>query len=188
MCHCLLFFEWAFFVIQDNEQSFKRWRRACFVREFQCASFIVIKIDSFYTICSQSINWSNLLIRRIYNFVCRRTYHLRNEKFDQHNWFNIHDKSSSRLRNLLWELIRFKLVLELYFRFHDFYAESEININHKKTRLKTSRLRQILNLFVITRRSFNVMLCERTWKFDTRIEKKYHNNYFFDCFFDQSFV
>ncbi len=64
------------------------------------------------------------------------------------------------MRNALRKSIRFKLILRSYFRIHDFHAESETNISHKKARLKTTRLRQVLRSFVFIRRFVNVTLRE----------------------------
>jgi hypothetical protein len=92
------------------------------------------------------------------------------------------------MRNALRKSIRFKSIFRSYFRIHDFYAEDETNINHKKTRLKTIRLRQALRSFASIRRFVSVTQRKRNKEFDTKTAKKHHNNHFFDCFFDQSFV
>jgi hypothetical protein len=92
------------------------------------------------------------------------------------------------MRNALQKSIRFKSIFKSYFHIHDFYVKDETNINHKKTRLKTTRLRQALRSFAFTRRFVNVTQRERNRKFETKIAKKLHNNHRFDCFFDQNIV
>jgi hypothetical protein len=88
------------------------------------------------------------------------------------------------MRNALRKLIQFKSIFKSYFCIHDLYAENETNINHKKARLKTTRLRQVLRSFAFIRRFVSVPQRERNKEFDTRIAKKHHNNHLFDCFFD----
>jgi hypothetical protein len=88
------------------------------------------------------------------------------------------------MRNALRKSIRFKSILRSHSRIHDFHAEDEININHEKTRLKTTRLRQVLRSFVFTRRFVNVSQREENKEFDTKIAEKHYNNHCFDCFFD----
>jgi hypothetical protein len=90
------------------------------------------------------------------------------------------------MRNALRKSIRFKSILRSYSRIHDFYAKDETNINHKKTRLKTTRLRQALRSFAFTRRLVSVSQRERNREFDTKTAEKHHNNHRLDCFFDQS--
>ncbi len=90
------------------------------------------------------------------------------------------------MRNALRKSTRFKSIFKSQFRIHDLHVENETNINHKKARLKTIRLRQILRSFVFTRRFVNVSQHEENKEFDTRIAEKHYNNHLFDCFFDQS--
>jgi hypothetical protein len=92
------------------------------------------------------------------------------------------------MRNALRKSIRFKSIFRSYFCIHDFHVEDETNINHKKTRLKTIRLRQVLRSFAFIRRFVSVKQRERNKEFDTKIAEKHHNNHFFDCFFDQSII
>jgi hypothetical protein len=90
------------------------------------------------------------------------------------------------MRNALRKSIRFKSIFKSHSRIHDFHVEDETNINHEKTRLKTTRLRQALRSSASTRRFVNVSQRERNKKFDTRTAKKHYNNHRLDCFFDQS--
>jgi hypothetical protein len=90
------------------------------------------------------------------------------------------------MRNALRKSIRFKSIFRSHSRIHDFHAENETNINHEKTRLKTTRLRQALRSFAFIRRFINVSQREKNKQFDARIAEKHYNNHLFDCFFDQS--
>ncbi len=92
------------------------------------------------------------------------------------------------MRNALRKLIRFKSIFKSYSYIHDFHVEDETNINHKKTRLKKIRLRQVLCSFVFIRRFINVTQYERNKEFNTSIAEKHHNNHFFDYSFDQRIV
>jgi hypothetical protein len=82
--------------------------------------------------------------------------------------------------------IRFKSIFRSHSRIHDFHAEDEININHEKARLKTTRLRQVLRSSAFIRRLVSVSQREENRKFDTRIAEKHYNNHLLDCSFDQS--
>jgi hypothetical protein len=90
------------------------------------------------------------------------------------------------MRNALRKSIRFKSILRSHFRIHDFHAEDETNINHEKTRLKTTRLRQALRSFAFIRRFVSVSQRERNKEFDTKTAEKHYNNHRLDCSFDQS--
>jgi hypothetical protein len=90
------------------------------------------------------------------------------------------------MRNALRKSIRFKSIFRSHSRIHDFHAENETSINHEKTRLKTTQLRQVLRSFVFIRHLINVSQRERNRKFDTRTAKKHYNNHRLDCFFDQN--
>jgi hypothetical protein len=92
------------------------------------------------------------------------------------------------MRNALRKSTRFKSIFRSHFRIHDLHAENEININHEKARLKTTRLRQALRSSASIRRFDNVSQRERNRKFDTRTAEKHYNNHRFDCFFDQNIV
>jgi hypothetical protein len=92
------------------------------------------------------------------------------------------------MRNALRKSIRFKLIFRSFFRIHDFHAEDETNINHEKTRLKTTRLRQVLRSFAFIRRLVSVSQRERNREFDTKIAEKHYNNHRLDCSFDQNIV
>jgi hypothetical protein len=92
------------------------------------------------------------------------------------------------LRDALRKSIRFKSIVRSHSRIHDFHAEDETNINHKKTRLKTIRLRQVLRSSAFIRRFVNVTQRERNKEFNTKIAKKHYNNHFLDRFFNQNIV
>jgi hypothetical protein len=92
------------------------------------------------------------------------------------------------MRNALRKSIRFKLILRSHFRIHDLYVEDETNINHEKTRLKTTQLRQILRSSAFIRRLVSVSRREENKEFSTKIAEKHYNNHRFDCFFDQNIV
>jgi hypothetical protein len=92
------------------------------------------------------------------------------------------------MRNALRKSIRFKSILRSHSCIHDFYVENETNIDHEKTRLKTTRLRQALRSFAFIRRFVSVSQREENREFDTKITKKHHNNHRHDCLFDQSIV
>jgi hypothetical protein len=92
------------------------------------------------------------------------------------------------MRNALRKSIRFKSIFKSYFYIHDFHVEDETNINHKKARLKMTRLRQVLRSFASTRRFVSVTQRERNKEFDIKIAKKHRNNHFLDCSSDQNIV
>jgi hypothetical protein len=92
------------------------------------------------------------------------------------------------MRNALRKSIRFKLIFRSHFRIHDFFVENETNINHKKTRLKTTRLQQVLRSSVFTHRLVSVSQREKNKEFNIKIAKKHYNNHCFDYFFDQKIV
>jgi transcription initiation factor IIF auxiliary subunit len=92
------------------------------------------------------------------------------------------------MRNALRKSIRFKSIFKSHFRIHDFHVENETDINHEKTRLKTTRLRQALRSSAFTRRFVSVSQRERNRESDTRTAEKHYNNHRFDCLFDQSIV
>ncbi len=87
------------------------------------------------------------------------------------------------MRNALRKSIRFKSIFKLYFRIHDFYAENKTNINHKKTRLKTIRLRQSLHSFTFICNFVYVTQRTRNKKFNIKIAEIHYNNHRFDYFF-----
>jgi hypothetical protein len=90
------------------------------------------------------------------------------------------------MRNALRKSIRFKSIFKSHSRIHDFHTEDETIINHEKTRLKTTQLRQALRSSASARRLVNVSQRERNREFDTKIAKKHYNNHRLDCLFDQS--
>jgi hypothetical protein len=90
------------------------------------------------------------------------------------------------MRNALRKSIRFKSILKSHFRIHDFHAKDETIINHEKTRLKTTQLRQALRSSAFTRRLVCVSQREENKEFDTKIAKKHYNNHRLDCSFDQN--